>query len=68
MTCTVSFEKFILPFGLINPDLGDDVLDDLEDDLDIEESKYRMENVIPKGAIHLGTIETAVEGGMSFDI
>ena len=68
MTCTVNFEKFILPFGLINPDLGNDVLDDLEDDLDIEESKYRMENAIPKDVIHLGTIETEVEGGMSFDI
>lgn len=68
MTCTVNFEKFILPFGLINPDLGNDELDDLEDDLDIEESKYRMENAIPKDVIHLGTIETEVEGGMSFDI
>jgi len=68
MNCIVNFEKFILPFGLVNPDLGDDVLDDLEDGLDIEESKYRMENTIPKDVIHLGTIETEVEGGMSFDI
>jgi hypothetical protein len=68
MNCTVSFEKFILPFGTVNPELSGDVLDDFDYDLDIEESKYRMENAIPKEAIHLGTIETEVEGGMAFDI
>lgn len=68
MKCLINFEKYILPFDNVNTDLSDDVLDDFDDDLDIEESKYQMENVIPKDAIHLGAIETEVEGGISFDI
>jgi hypothetical protein len=40
MNCIVSFEKFILPFGTVNPELSGDVLDDFECDLDIEESKF----------------------------
>ena len=57
MNCTVSFEKFILPFGTVNPELSGDVLDDFKYDLDIEESKYQMENAIPKEAIHLGRLK-----------
>jgi hypothetical protein len=68
MKCLINFEKYILPFDNVNTDLSDDVLDDFDDDLDIEESKYQMENVIPKDAIHLGAIETEVEGSISFDI
>lgn len=68
MQCIINFEKFELSFADISSDLIDESENEFDDDLDIEESKYQMENVIPKDAIHLGSIETDVEGVISFDI
>ena len=68
MKCLINFEKYILPFDNVNTDLSDDVLDDFDDDFDIEEAKSQMEDILPNNAIRLGSIETEVEGGISFDI
>lgn len=68
MRCIISFDKFILPFDNVNTDLSDDVLDDFDEDFDFEESKSHMEDILPNNVIRLGSIETEVEGGISFDI
>jgi hypothetical protein len=39
-----------------------------DDDFDLEQTKNEMERLLPNNAIHLGSIETEVKGGISFDI
>ena len=68
MRCIVNFEEFVLPFTVISSDLIDESENDIDEDFDIEESKSQMEDILPNNAIRLGSIETEVEGGISYDI
>jgi hypothetical protein len=68
MRCIVNFEKFVLSFTNISSDLIDESENDIDEDFDIEEAKSQMEDILPNNAIRLGSIETEVEGGISFDI
>ena len=68
MRCIVNFEEFVLSFTFISSDLIDESENDIDEDFDIEESKSQMEDILPNNAIRLGSIETEVEGGISFDI
>jgi hypothetical protein len=68
MRCIVNFEEFVLSFTVISSDLIDESENDIDEDFDIEESKRQMEDFLPNNAIRLGSIETEVEGGISFDI
>ena len=68
MRCIVNFEEFVLSFTFISSDLIDESENDIDEDFDIEESKSQMEDILPNNAIRLGSIETEVEGGISFDV
>ena len=68
MKCIINFEGFVLSFTVISSDLIDESENDIDEDFDIEESKSQMEDILPNNAIRLGSIETEVEGGISFDI
>lgn len=68
MKCIINFEGFVLSFTVISSDLIDESENDIDEDFDIEEAKSQMEDILPNNAFHLGSIETEVEGGISFDI
>lgn len=68
MKCILNFESFELPFADNNSNNLNEEFSNSDEEFDSEDSKYEMECMIPKNAIHLGSIETEVEGGISFDI